>query len=278
MKKPLLMHIKIGKTNQNLNNIILFKTTQFMGCFLLPRINLGNIIRKFEYAYTTTATDNLSNGTVIAYTYPSAGWKDQLASYNNESIVYDELGNPVNYRGNILSWSHGRQLDKFNDNAYKYNADGIRTSKTISGVTTQFYLDGTKLLAQSDGNLLLFHYGNEGVIGFTYQGVGTYYYKKNILGDIIGILDSNGQIIAKYTYDAWGNHKIYIQCTEGFVDISSKTSYTQTELNNKFIAEINPFRYRSLLLRHRNWFILLKNNPIYGLFFYCHKLANVRKN
>ena len=144
-----------------------------------------------------------------------------------------------------MSWSHGRQLDKFNDITYKYNADGIRTSKTISGVTTQFYLDGTKLLAQSDGNLLLFHYANEGVIGFTYQGVGTYYYIKNILGDIVGIIDNNGQIIAKYAYDAWGNHKIYIQCTEGFVAIDDKLSYTQTELNNKFIAEINPFRYRS---------------------------------
>ena len=205
----------------------------------------GNIVRKFEYAYTLKNTDELSDGTIIPYAYPSAGWKDQLASYNNESIVYDKLGNPVNYRGNILSWSRGRQLDKFNDIAYKYNADGIRTSKTVSGVTTQFYLDGTKLLAQSDGNLLLFHYGNEGVVGFTYQGVGEYYYKKNIFGDVIGIIDNNGQEIAKYAYDAWGNHNTYVLNDNTFVDISVQSSYTQSGLNNKLIATINPFRYRS---------------------------------
>ena len=205
----------------------------------------GNIIRKLEYAYTTTVTDNLSGGTIKPYNYPMTGWKDQLVSYNNESIVYDEFGNPVNYRGSILQWSHGRQLDSFNDIAYKYNADGIRISKTVNSVTTQYYLDGTKILAQSDGNMLLFHYGNEGVVGFTYQGVGEYYYKKNIFGDVIGIIDSTGNEIVKYIYDAWGNHKTYVQNNGTFVDILVETSYTQSGLNNKLIAQISPFRYRS---------------------------------
>ena len=168
----------------------------------------GNIVRKIEYAYTTVASDNLSGGSVIPYTYPTSGWRDQLLSYNYETIEYDILGNPLTYRNNDLSWSHGRQLDRFNDITYKYNADGIRTSKTINGVTTRFYLDGTKILAQSNCNMLVFHYGSEGVIGFTYQGVGEYYYKKNIFGDIIGIIDANGTEIVKYIYDAWGNHKI----------------------------------------------------------------------
>lgn len=53
----------------------------------------GNIIRKLEYAYTTTVTDNLSGGTIKPYNYPMTGWKDQLVSYNNESIVYDEFEN-----------------------------------------------------------------------------------------------------------------------------------------------------------------------------------------
>lgn len=154
-----------------------------------------------EYNYTTVATNNLSGGTIIPYTYPTAGWKDQLLSYNGQSIVYDVLGNPLTYLNNNLSWSHGRQLDSFNDITYKYNADGVRTSKTVNGVTTQYFLDGTKILAQNNGNMLVFHYGSEGVIGFTYQGIGEYYYKKNIFGDVIGIIDNNRQEIVKYTYD-----------------------------------------------------------------------------
>ena len=209
----------------------------------------GNIVRKIEYGYTTIATNNLSGGTVIPYTYPTSGWKDQLLSYNFETIEYDALGNPITYRNNDLSWSHGRQLDRFNDITYKYNADGIRTSKTVNGVTTQYFLDGTKILAQSNGNMLIFHYGSEGVIGFTYQGIGEYYYKKNIFGDIIGIIDANGTEIVKYVYDAWGNHKIeYLDNSEQkskFVAIDSNLWYNASDSNNKTIAIINPFRYRS---------------------------------
>ena len=99
-------------------------------------------------------------------------------------------------------------------------------------------------MAQDNGNILTFKYGIDGVIGFTYQGVGDFYYKKNIFGDIIGIIDKNGQEIAKYAYDAWGNHKSYALNNGSFVDISLETSYTQDGLNNKLIAELNPFRYR----------------------------------
>lgn len=91
---------------------------------------------------------------------------------------------------------------------------------------------------------MTFHYGSEGVIGFTYEGVGNYYYKKNILGDIIAILDEKGSEIVKYVYDAWGNHKTYALNNGQFVDILSNLSYTQDGLNNKAIAELNPFRYR----------------------------------
>ena len=70
-------------------------------------------------------------------------------------------------------------------------------------------------------------------------------YKKNIQNDIIGIYDNNGQEIIKYTYDAWGNHKTFVLNDKQFVDISTQTSYTQSGLNNKTIALLNPFRYRS---------------------------------
>ena len=70
-------------------------------------------------------------------------------------------------------------------------------------------------------------------------------YKKNIFGDIIGIIDSTGDEIVKYIYDAWGNHKTYVQNNGTFVDILVETSYTQSGLNNKLIAQISPFRYRS---------------------------------
>lgn len=42
-----------------------------------------------------------------------------------------------------------------------------------------------------------------------------------MLGDIIAIRNQQGDIIARYSYDAWGNHKVYGK--NGAVD-RSKTS------------------------------------------------------
>ena len=53
----------------------------------------------------------------------------------------------------------------------------------------------------------------------------TYYFDRNIKGDIIGIYDTSGTKIVNYSYDAWGN------CT-----ISSSSNLT--------IAKANPIRYR----------------------------------
>ena len=48
-----------------------------------------------------------------------------------------------------------------------------------------------------------------------------------------------------FNVDAWGNHKTFVLNDKQFVDISTQTSYTQSGLNNKTIALLNPFRYRS---------------------------------
>ena len=54
-----------------------------------------------------------------------------------------------------------------------------------------------------------------------------YYYVTNIQGDVIAILDDSGDVIAEYTYDAWGNH------------ISTTGTMAST------LGQVNPLRYRS---------------------------------
>ena len=89
-----------------------------------------------------------------------------------------------------------------------------------------------------------FLYGVDGVIGFKLNN-NSYYYKKNLQGDIIGIYDSSLNLIAKYSYDAWGNHKISYLEANNFVDFDPTNSYTNISNNNLYIALKNPFRYRS---------------------------------
>ena len=65
----------------------------------------------------------------------------------------------------------------------------------------------------------------EKVIGFTYNGH-RYIYQRNIQGDIIRIYDvETDEVVAEYSYDAWGNQNV-------------------NNKNEDNIGDINPIRYR----------------------------------
>ena len=71
--------------------------------------------------------------------------------------AYDAQGNPTSYLGHTLTWEKGRQLKSFTKSdgtaiAYTYNANGIRTSKTVNGVKHTYMLDGTKVLKEVWGS------------------------------------------------------------------------------------------------------------------------------
>ena len=69
------------------------------------------------------------------------------------------------------------------------------------------------------------------MVGFTLNGT-SYYYVKNLQGDVIGILDSTGMLVVQYTYDAWGK---LLSITDG-----NGTAIT----NTSHVAYRNPIRYR----------------------------------
>ena len=173
--------------------------------------NYGNIVKK--------------NGKV--YTYGNTVWKDLLTGFDGKTISYDAQGNPTSYLGKTLTWEKGRQLKSFGGNTYTYNANGIRTSKTVGGVKHTYTLEGTKILRETWGaNTLIPIYDNEeSVCGILYNDV-PYYFVKNLQGDVIAIVDKDAQTVAEYSYDAWGVPEIKLDSSECQ------------------IATINPFRYR----------------------------------
>ncbi len=199
--------------------------------------NGGNIRSIKEYAYTTGALGAVTNEKT--YSYTDASWKDLLTNYNGVSIEYDAIGNPRNWiNGESFSWVDGRRLAAVTKGSntinYVYNEDGIRTSKTINGIRTDYYLNGTAVIMQKTGdNCIWYTYDENGLVsGFRYNG-NEYYYFRNGQSDIIGIIDSSGSTIARYTYDSWGNH---VSITDG--------NGNNVANNPNHIANINPFRYR----------------------------------
>ena len=167
----------------------------------------GNLLARKEYAYTTGELGGVMN--TVSYGY-SGSWKDLLTSYNGTAISYDTIGNPLTWRGGLsFTWQNGRQLSTAQKSglslSYTYNASGIRTEKTVNGVTTEYYLDGSSIVAEKTGTDVIWYlYDGMGLAGFELNGT-SYYYVYNGQGDVIGILDSSGNRVVTYTYDSWGS-------------------------------------------------------------------------
>ncbi len=146
--------------------------------------------------------------------------------------------------------------------SYKYDENGVRTSKTVNGTKTSFFVDGTTILAQKAGNITIpFYYdGNGKRIAFKYGG-SMYFYVYNLQGDVTHILDDDANIVGTYTYDAWGK----------ITNLNSLTS----------IAQTNPFRYRGYYYDTESGLYYLNSryyNPEWGRFISADNVALLGAN
>ena len=173
-----------------------------------------------------------------SYTYGSSGWGDLLTKFNGINITYDEIGNPLSYyNGYSFTWTGRRLTGATNGNntySFTYNDEGIRTSKTVNGVTTEYYYSGTKLAAEvTNGTVTMYFYDeSDAPLGVAVKGPNetnftTYFYDRNLHGDIVGVYAPYSAKLVSYEYDAWGN------CTVIYHGNGASTG-----------AAANPFRYR----------------------------------
>ena len=214
-----------------------------------------------------------------------------MTNYYGDEIVYDTIGNPIRigmydsdfdiwYAGYEPEWN-GRQLTSYRDfmeddgifygstYTYQYNADGIRTSKTVNGVEHKYYLNGSQILAETwtqNGveHLLIFVYDENGSpIALKYRTnayaentFDFFFYEKNLQGDIIGVYNVNGRKIGTYVYDAWGVCSTYV---------ASSTS----TLEQSIVRPYNPYRYRGYYYDTETQLYYLQSryyNPTWGRF------------
>ena len=141
-------------------------------------------------------------------------------------------------------------------------ADGLRTSKTVNGVEHVYTLEGSRIVSESWGdNLLIFLYDESGApIGMQYRNTtyakdrfDTFYFEKNLFGDIVAVYNSSGVKVISYAYDAWGNQTV-----------TWHNSYS-----TNFNASYNPFRYRGYYYDTDTGFYYLQSryyNPQWGRF------------
>ena len=194
----------------------------------------------FIYYYARNLRTNQLTRTIV-YAYNNSQWCDKLTAYNGKSIVYDYAGNPLSYRGATLTWQNGRQLATHArggiTTTFNYDHSGKRTHKN----STRYFWQGSKLLAErraGDGSPMYYYYDESGVCGMRHNNQ-DFYFQKNVLGDVLAVYNTLGQLQARYTYDAWGNHEV--RNASGVVIARSDSNEA---IQSNHIGLINPWRYR----------------------------------
>ena len=124
-----------------------------------------------------------------------------------------------------------------------YDADGLRSTKTVGTRKFEYQYVGDKLFYEKRGDNQEFYYfydsyGNLSMIYYTLVGSNgvtsraVYHAVTNAQGDVIALHKQNGQLVARYEYDAWGN-------TLSVTDANGNPITTWYN-----IANSNPIRYR----------------------------------
>ena len=209
------------------------------------------------FGYTDTAhPDRLTSFGGKAITYDANGG---VASYDGWDYTWSK-GKLSSIKKNMSSASRAVNLPVLLPNktySFSYNGLGQRVRQSYShfwlegsiipvlqGEVTAYTKDYTydhsgRLICETiyktlygignESSKIVYLYDESGIVGMQYSNdttatTNTYYFLRNLQGDVIAIYDTNGAEIASYSYDAWGN------CT-----INSTTT-------NYSVAHANPIR------------------------------------
>ena len=230
-----------------------------------------------EYPYTPAGTELSGTPTTTTFAY-NASKSDVLSQIGNQTVGFNANGG-LSYYKRSYTWKDGKlksfyrgstmvPMSVYEECGYQYNAYGQRISKTYqydpntsisddasySYTKTYDYDHNGRLVRENivqkhilevtSTRDIFYLYDESGMIGFTYSLNGAtpqiYYYRRNLLGDVVAIYNTSGTKVVEYAYDAWGN------CT---IVYSS----------NNTLANDNPIRYRGYYLDIENNFYYLNS-------------------
>ena len=162
------------------------------------------------------------------------------------------MGNPLSYRDGItMTWKNGRRLATYTKGdvsaSFDYDADGLRTTKTVGTSRVDYYRAGGLLLGEvhtngSESYTINYMYDESGrMLGFRLDGE-EYYYVRDYAGDVTGLINARGELIGSYLYDPWGvlletYLNTFEEETSGWTD-ADRAEYMR-------VLNLNPIRYKS---------------------------------
>jgi RHS repeat-associated protein len=172
----------------------------------------GALQNEISYSYDASGKRLTKNNEVYAY---NSGY--QLQSAGTDTFVYDADGRvkTINRNGQSinLTMDNYDHLTAANSTNYSYDGEGRRI-KATSGTTERRFLqaskgdlDVTELLTDSSGNVISdYVYGNGSVPISRLDSSGNpIYYLTDAMGSVIGEVDGDGNVVSRFSYDAFGN-------------------------------------------------------------------------
>ena len=205
-----------------------------LGRIVSRRHSLGGASFDRDYAYD--GMDRLAADGGTAYAYDAAGNRmtrtedgetvtyslgagDRLATWTGGSYRYDAAGCVTRITRGAdtwdLTWNGQYQLVSVSTNgtfaeAYAYDALGRRvTTRNAVGTERHVYDDNWQVIADldEDGNVVRSYVWGEGIDRLLAVRIGsrTYTALTDVQGTVWGYADEAGDVVARWTYDAWGN-------------------------------------------------------------------------
>ena len=122
---------------------------------------------------------------------------------SSESLTLDDV--TFRWEGTTLSRVTGRLNGSF-EYAYSFNGRSYLTRKTIDGITTRYAYLGDKVVGITRGQEQLYYILDSKLnyVGLKY-GDSKYYFEVDPFGNVLGLIDCDGNVVVAYEFDVWGN-------------------------------------------------------------------------
>ena len=161
-----------------------------------------------EYDFINTGEDNLDHYEFYDYDAdgnPTRAWyyqydksKEEYDLHHTTTLTYDTLGHLT-----AIDTAY-TQTGETSRTEYTYGADGLRLSKTVDGVRTDYIWDGGKLVAEISGGQIQTHFYGMGLVASRTNNTNDYYLTDGH-GDVTQVISENGALVYTAYYDAFGN-------------------------------------------------------------------------
>ena len=235
--------ISISSSDFNINNSYSYndfnelsnENSTGFGQIVYQYDSYGNIIVISKYDSSEVYTFAYDNFNRLTSVTKSVGLDHQeTLSFNGYSF-----GRPIVYKNKTLAWDKN-ELVQYDNVCFTYDGYSRRISKTNNSSRSVSYQYIENILLKEDitinnvtHTLKYLHNSNNNIVGFIYNN-NVYFYIKDMLNNVIAIVDHSNEVIAKYLYDAYGNHKVL-----------NPDGTEHNLVDETFIGNLNPIRYRS---------------------------------